>query len=84
VEADKDEACNALQAHMHAHEQTHASTKGIDTQADGSSAHEELEQLQHKLKAKDKAMVKLQKEHKRLQVMAAGRSPAALRSPAAW
>jgi len=29
-------------------------------------------------------MVKLQKEHKRLQVMAAGRSPAALRSPAAW
>ena len=49
-----------------------------------SAAAQEVEDLQSKLREKDKALIKLQKEHKRLQVMAAGRSPAALRTPGAW
>ena len=36
----------------------------------------EVEELKSKLKEKEKALVKLQKDYKRLQVIAAGRSAA--------
>jgi len=59
-------------------------TRTIGSGGNTSAASQEVEDLQNKLREKDKALVKLQKEHKRLQVMAAGRSPAALRAPGAW
>ena len=49
--------------------------------ATGNGAADEMEDLQNKLREKERALVKLQKEHKRLQVIAASRSPAALRNP---
>lgn len=44
----------------------------------------EAETLRGELREKERALVKLQKEHKRLQIMAAGRSPAAQRKPAGF
>ena len=44
----------------------------------------EAETLRGELREKERALVKLQKEHKRLQIMAAGRSPAVQRKPAGF
>ena len=44
----------------------------------------EAETFRGELREKERALVKLQKEHKRLQIMAAGRSPAAQRKPAGF
>jgi hypothetical protein len=60
------------------------SVKVVDTtvsQGSSNATVKELEETREKLRERDKAFVKLQKEHKRLQIMAAGRSPAALRTP---